>query len=495
MGYCRTFSDIFDQVASRVDTRLAVRETKEDWSYAELLARSKGISRCLEAVCQKPGQRVGVMVPNSGAFVAAFCGVARIGGVIAPLSVRYRSQELIYYLKDTQPAALIVAPEILGPVCEALAQLKRPPALLEVGLDGSCRIVRKGEADPASTPFSDSAPLLYQYTSGSTGDPKRVIRTHANILFELERLSQAFDLGEDDCFLGAAPFSHVNGLVRTMMASMFMGATLYPVREFRRREILDLITQERITFFGGIPYMFIILAQTPVRSEVNLSSLRTVFSSSAPLLPDDNRHFQERYGIYVRQLYGSTETGTISVNLHPKVEQCLQSVGLPLEGIQVEILDEAGCPVPAGQEGEVAITSPAAIRAYDGSPEVNAGSFRDGFYLSGDLGKKNGEGYLSLTGRKKFMINRGGYKVNPREVEEAIQSHPKVQEVVVVGTPSPHGDEFIQCFVVTTAPCTGEELIRHCQRRIADFKIPSRIEFREVLPKSEAGKVLRQQLN
>jgi long-chain acyl-CoA synthetase len=363
---------------------------------------------------------------------------------------------------------------------------------VEIDFDGNCRVLKPGTIQ--AQPPGSGEPLLCQYTSGSTGAPKRVVRTHANLEFELKRLAQALAVGESDRFLGAVPFTHVNGLVRTMMTAMTGGAVLYPVRDFRRREILELIRRERITVFAGVPTMFALLADTPRRGEADLSSLRLTLSSSAPLLPEDNRRFFEKYGIAVRQLYGSTETGTISVNLHPDAGARLDSVGTPLEGVRIEILDPEGCPLPDGEEGEVAIASPAATRGYEGNDEADAASFSGGFYLSGDLGRRDRAGYLTLTGRRKFLINRGGYKVNPYEVEEALRSHPGVKNVVVLGAPGPHGDEIVRCVVVARNACTAEELIEHCRSRIADFKIPSRFEFRDTLPSTETGKLLRRAL-
>jgi long-chain acyl-CoA synthetase len=490
-----SFSDRFDELASAHGSRLAVREKDRGWSYGDALARSRELSDCLASLGVSKGRCVALMVPNSGAFVSSFLGIARVGGSVAPFNVRYRRQELVYYLEDTDAAALVVASDLLPVAQEALQHLDRSPTLIEVSPDGGCRAVRRGDVRSApEAPDDRDTPLLHQYTSGSTGAPKRIIRTNAMLLAELGRLAGAFQLTEEDRFLGAAPFSHVNGLVRTMMTSMYVGGTLYPLSQFQRRPVLDLITAERITYFGGVPYMYAILAATPVRGETDLSSLRVAFSASAPLLSDDNRRFAEKYGPYVRQLYGSTETGTISVNLHPDVEDRLESVGLPLEGIRIEIWDEGGAPLPPGEEGEIVIASPHAITSYDGNPEATAESFRGGFYLSGDLGRKDEQGYLTLTGRKKFLINRGGYKVNPLEVEQAIQSHPKIQEVVVLGAPSRFGDEVVRCVAVTHEPCTEEEIIEHCRERIADFKIPSLIEFREELPKSQTGKILRHEL-
>jgi long-chain acyl-CoA synthetase len=495
MKCLESFADYVDGIASRAGTRIAVKEERRDWTYTDLIDFSKEISKCLESLGHKAGHRVGLLLPNSGAFIASFLGIARIGGVIAPMNVRYRSQELRYYSEDIQPLALIITTDAVPEVQKALTTFVNPPALLAIDLnENRCCVIQRGGIAPEPVRFADAPPLLHQYSSGSTGAPKRIIRTHANIFFELENLSRTFDVCENDRFLGAAPFSHVNGLVRTMMTAMFVGATVYPVREFRRQETLNILANERITYFGGVPHMFVTLAQMPLREKVDLSNLRIVFSSSAPLLPADNRHFHEKYGIYVRQLYGSTETGTISVNLHRNLEQCLESVGAPLKGILVDIVDGEGYPLPAEKEGEIVIASPGAIKTYPGNSEANSTSFRRGFYLSGDLGRKNAEGYVTLTGRKKFLINRGGYKVNPREVEEALQSHPNVEEVVVLGAAGLYGDEIVRCVIVTTGSCTKEELVRHCQSRIADFKIPSRIEFRKALPKTETGKILRQML-
>jgi long-chain acyl-CoA synthetase len=485
-----TLGDRFDRITTRFGGRIAVREADRDWTYAELLRFADGVSRALGTIA---GARVGLMAPNSAAFAAGFYGIVRAGGVVAPLNVRYRDQELVYYLKDAGATALLATPDAIETVRPTLAALAAPPALFV--LDGAeCRLVAEGRADSTALPAGDSPPLLQQYTSGSTGAPKRVIRTHANLLFELERLARVFHVGEDDRFLGAAPFSHVNGLVRTMLTSTFVGATLHPVRQFHRRGALELIARERITFFGAVPYMFIVLADAPVRGTVDLSSLRIVFSASAPLLPDDNRRFHAKYGRWVRQLYGSTETGTISVNLDEDVAAHLDSVGHPLPDVRVDVVDEQGRPVAAGVEGEVVVASPGAILAYAGNAEATAASFRDGVYLSGDLGRKDADGHLVLTGRKKFLINRGGFKVNPLEVEDAIRSHPKVRDVAVVGAPGPHGDDVVRCVVVASEPCAPEEIVRHCEGRIADYKIPSRIEFRDELPKSETGKLLRQKL-
>ncbi len=487
--------EIFDNRALSLDSALAIKEGNRCWSYAELLARSEEFSDGLISLGIKKGHRVALMVPNSGAFVMSFFGILRLGAVVAPFNPHFQEQELRFYLEDTSASALVVSEETVSRTKEVLKKINNPPALIEVFSDGTFSIHLQGEVRAAVSVDDSDLPILHQYTSGSTGTPKRVIRTHKKLIRELESLSGIFKLSESDKFLGAAPFSHVNGLVRTMLTSMFIGGTLFPVKDFNRREVLNLITQEKISYFGAVPYMYIILAATPLRGNINLTSLRTAFSSSAPLLSKDNRAFADKYGVFVRQLYGSTETGTISVNTDPDVERSLESVGLPLDGIHIEIIDEEGHVLPVGRQGEVAISSPTAITSYENNPEANASSFQKGYYLSGDLGFKDENGYLTLTGRKKFLINRGGYEVNPFEVEMAVLAYPKVKEVAVLGAPTSHGDQAIRCVIVTEGPCKEEEIVEHCRPRIADYKIPSIIEFVRELPKSATGKTLRAKLD
>lgn len=486
-------SEALDSRWAQHGSRAAIREGDRETSYRELLHRSQNLSRAIEPLLGERGQRVAMVLPNSGSFVAAFFAIARLGGVAAPLSIHYRSQELAYYLDDLDAAAVLADPGSVEQVLAVIPRLKRVPALLELSVEGEPHTVRPGKGGARPVPAVDSPALLQQYTSGSTGVPKRVVRTHALLLAELRALQAIFETTEADRFLGIAPFSHVNGLVRTMMNAMHTGATLYPVAEFRRRDVIELMASERITFLGAVPQIFSILGQMPGRGDADLSALRLAFSSSAPLLAADCRRFLTRYGIALRQLYGSSETGTISFNRNPSAP-CDESVGLPLEGVRVEILDDKGRPVAPGVEGEVAIASPFAAPGYLNNESATRESFRDGVYFSGDLGTKDAAGRLKLTGRKKLMLNRGGFKVNPYEVEAAIREHPSVADVAVYGAPSPQGDDLVCAAIVPSGACTAEEIMAHCRERIADFKIPARIEMRDALPKSATGKVLRSRL-
>ncbi|MGH6690554.1 MAG: class I adenylate-forming enzyme family protein, partial [Gammaproteobacteria bacterium] len=448
------------------------------------------VSRALEADVRRPGQRVALVLPNASAFVAGFFGAARTGAVVAPLYARFRARELAYHLDDLDPVAVLTDPDSTDIVRSALEISTRQPTVVALSPPSGIELVRRGHGDGAVLATSGT-PLLQQYTSGSTGAPKRIVRTHAALLAEIETLASTLDLGPEDRFLGVAPFSHVNGLVRTMMTAMHVGGRLYPLEEFGRRSVLDLLARERISYFCGVAQMFTLLSYTTSRESVDLRALRVVLSSSAPLRAEDNRRVHARHGFFVRQLYGSTETGTISLNREPSVDDCLDSVGTPVPGVDIDIVGEGGGSLPPGEPGEVVITSPFAANEYVGNREATEASFRNGSYFSGDLGVRDVLGRLRLTGRIKLMINRGGFKISPDEIEDVVGSHPCVSEAAVARVPGVNGEDAIRCVIVPAAPCSADDILRHCRERLADFKIPTRIEFRDALPRSPAGKILR----
>jgi long-chain acyl-CoA synthetase len=276
-----------------------------------------------------------------------------------------------------------------------------------------------------------------------------------------------------------------------MMASLRAGATLYPLARFDRQVVAETIEKNRISIFIGVPFMPSILAKSHFRRRPDFSSLRLCVTASAPMPQKLNQQFYENFGIYVRQLYGSTETGTISVNLSPDIERSLDSVGTPIAGVEVEVFTDDGRIAKPGEIGECAVKSIATIKGYDGLDEVNKEVYRGDYFFTGDLGKRDEGGLLYLVGRKKFFINRGGYKIDPHEIEEILESHPGVEEAVAIGVPTPFGDEKVKAVIVLKGPCSEEEIVEYCRGKIADFKIPSLVEFKESLPKSPTGKIRR----
>src|SRR5262245_52759751 len=444
-----TLFDAIDQRAAASAGRPAVVSERGIITFGDLRHQVRALAAHLTGRGVHAGARVGLMLRNSPEFVIAYLASLAAGAIVVPLNDRYTPQEVRGFV-ETCGVSLLITEESFREWSELNREIDWDP--------------------PAVDPDS---PVMYQFSSGSTGRPKRIGRTHRQLLVELESLTATLGFGPDDRFIGVAPFSHVNGMVRTMLSSLYAGAALYPVARFDRRSVADLIARERITVFIAVPFMFIALAETAFRPAPDWSALRLCISASAPLPARHNRAFHMRFGRYLRQLYGSTETGTISVNLDPDIEDSLESVGRPISGVTVGIVGDDGQPVDSGQLGEIIV---------------------NGSFMTGDLGRLDRHGMLSLHGRISSFINKGGFKVDPREVEELLEEHPAVREAAVFGMPTTLGDERVTALVVLRAPCTPQELAAHVAGRLADFKIPNAIEICRELPKSPTGKLLRAQL-
>ena len=490
----KTLPEMFTTVAKQNASRTAIVDRERAVSYEVLNKRITSLAVKLYDMGVRQGDRVAILLPNGLDFVRSYFAIVTLGAIVVPLNDHYQENELLYFLEECGVSLLITSRDFAELSHRVISVHQFPCKLFfvedgvedleeEVGLLGDFKI----EVYPDS-------PVMYQFSSGSTGRPKRIARTHANLLFELDSFIQTLSITNEDQFLGVAPFSHVNGLMRSMMASIRAGATLYPLPKFERRTVAEAIEKYRISIFIAVPFMFSMLAQTTFSRRPDFSSLHLCVSASAPMPKKLNQEFYNNFGIYVRQLYGSTETGTISVNLSANIEESLESVGTPIRGVEVEVFTEQGKAANVGEIGEFAVKSPAAIMGYEGLGEVNKEVFRNGYFFTGDLGRSDKDGLLSLVGRKKFFINKAGYKINPHEIEELLESHPKVHEVVVIGVPTSYGDERVKAVIVPNASCTEKEIVEYCRGKIADFKIPSVLEFKDSLPKSPTGKILRKML-
>ena len=490
----RTLPEMLATVARQNAGRTAVVEGMVAINYEALEKRVAALAGELHNLGIRRGDRVALLLPNGVDFITGYFAIVTAGAVAVPLNDHYQQTELLYFL-DVCNVSVLITSGAFAELCQQVLSVRTSPCQLFF-------VENQPEASrPASIVVNDfaldldpDAPVMYQFSSGSTGRPKQIARTHANLLFELDSLIATLKISRDDRFLGVAPFSHVNGLMRSMMTSIRAGATLYPLAKFERRAVAEAIEKNAISVFIAVPFMFSMLAKANFRRRPDFSSLRLCVSASAPMPKKLNQEFYEQFGMYVRQLYGSTETGTISVDLGADVGGSLESVGTPIAGVEVEVFADDGRVTEADEVGEVAVKSPAAITGYEGLEEVNRETFRDGYFFTGDLGKRDRGGLLYLVGRKKFFINKGGYKINPHEIEALLESHPKVEEVVAVGEPTPYGDEKVKVVIVLHASCTEEEIVEYCRGKIADFKIPSVIEFRDSLPKSPTGKVRRKML-
>ena len=488
-GQYSTLTEWLRSVALGRAKHTAIVEGDTALSYEELEMRVGRIAGSLYQAGIGIGDVVALVLPNGADFVAAFRAVISCGAVAVPLNPRYRPNELTTLLETAGASLALVCLETKLQVQQALEKLRHPLPLL-LCHEAACA----APVDLEAVRIDPDTPAFYLFTSGTTGAAKPGGRTHRRVVRQMRGMLPLLQLGEGDRFLGAAPFSHATGLMFSVLFSQAAGACLYPAARFERRAIADLIQREKLSVFVTVPSMFTTLAEASFREVPDLGSLRWAMTSGAPMPPRLNRLFQHRFGPFVRQLYGTTETGTISMNLEPDIEATLESQGRPLPWVEVKVTDRAGRVVAPGEIGEICVRSETLFDGYVERDAPARQTFRNGYYPTGDLGRQDDRGLLYLAGRVHEQINKAGFKIDPAEVEEVLAGHPMVAEAAVVGEPTPYGDNRVKAVIVPLGPVTVDEIMAHCRSRLADYKVPSIIEFRAELPRSPSGKVRRGQL-
>jgi len=469
-------------------------------SHAELVDRVERLAAGLAGEGIEPGDAVALLLPNDPTFVASYYAISAIGAVVVPVNPAFKQDELEFYFRQCGVRAVISDDRSAG-VCERIVAGWDEPAKVIATSSAHGQALTLDAlmaAEPAKLePRSPDEPLVNMFSSGSTGRPKRVARTHGQLRGE----SDYYDwmgIGPEDRIFCTIPLFHTYGMGCCMIAATRTGATHVMLEDpnpflLRRQRALELLEGERITIFPGVPFNFRLLAEAPAAAD--LSSVRLAFSAGTALPRPFFDAFLDRFGVPVRQLYGCTEAGTLTANMDEEPVASFESVGRPVDGVEVLIEDDEGEQVPAGTVGEIAVRSPGLTSGYADMEDLNREAFRDGFFLSGDLGKLDDQGRLTITGRKKLLIEVGGYKVDPIEVEDVVVAHPSVAEAVVVGVETKvQGEELVKAVVVPRAEMDERDLIGFCQQRLANFKVPQVVEFREEIPKSPLGKILRKYL-
>lgn len=479
-------------------------------SYKKLYDDVSRLSNGLRSLGIKQGDCLALILPNCPEFIIGFYAAARLNATLLLVNPALAEAEIKYYISDSKAVAIITDPLRADACRNIIAGAEEKIELIvtdRTTLPDICfsDLFKDGKLDDKDDIFEGD--VVYQYSSGSTGRPKRVVRTQKNLYHEAGNFHATANTSFSDNILCMVPLFHAHGLGNCLLAAAYSGATLTILEDLKKngapmkapfalrlQRVLELIEKEKITILPGVPFMFSALADIPRDYQVDTSKLRLAFSAGNFLPKETFDKFTSRFGIPLRQLYGCTESGSFAINLEQEDKIRFDSVGRPMNNNEVKIVDESGNSVPDGAIGEIAIKSLALTKGYCNMPELNEEAFREGFFLTGDLGKKDKEGNLYITGRKKIFIETVGNKVDPIEVEDVLLTHPKVKEAVVVGIKCPFKGETIKAVIVPRGECQEREIILYCKDRLTDFKVPRMIEFREVIPKSPLGKILRKDL-
>ena len=463
---------LFRATAERHGGRPALSDERMTLSFAELAGRVECAATTLAAAGIGAGRRVAVLLPNSLAFVETFLAVLERGAAALPIATAAPATEIRRLVADASADALIAAPPqartLTGDTAACLAHDGTSLAIVRA------LPVRNGEAP---RPLADT-PALIAFSSGTIARPHVVTRTHENLWWEAQNFWETTRLTADDVVLGMTPLSHAHGLGNALLASVRAGAHLIVRSRFLRRETLDVLGRERVTVFPTVPFVARMLAATDRRRSWDLGALRLCFSAGAPLAPEVFARFRERFGVPIRQLYGLTEAGSVTLNTAPVAELDPSSAGTPLGNVRVTIEDRDGRPLPSGVPGEIVVRSPAAAGGADHALRTQ------------DLGHWSARGELVVTGRTSLFINAAGNKVDAAEVEAALRSHPAVADVAVYGAPAAHREQVVAAAIVLRSPCSPELLRMHCRALIAAYKVPRVFTFLDALPRSPLGKVL-----
>ncbi|GAC1412768.1 MAG: long-chain fatty acid--CoA ligase [Actinomycetota bacterium] len=445
-----------------------------------------------------------MLVHNIPQFVSSYYGILRAGAVMVPLNTMLTAEEISFVLTDSEARAVIVAEAFASGVDGIRHTL---PMLEHVVVAGTRaptgamtwdQLLERGiEPKPANMKAEDLAVLAY--TSGTTGQPKGAMLTHGNLIANLDQMGAvpALAEAEDDVVLLVLPLFHIYALNAILGLTMRVGATALLLERFDAVASLEAIERHRVTVLFGAPPMFIAWINTPGVERYDLSSVRLAGSGAAPLPAQVLEDFHRRTGVTIWESYGLTETSPgVTSNAMGSVAKP-GSIGKPLPGVEVRILDEEGEDVEEGDPGEIAVRGDNVFRGYYNSPAYTAAAFtEDGWFRTGDIGYADDDGYIFLVDRKKDLVIVSGFNVYPREVEDVIYRHPKVAEVAAIGVPHPYTGESVKALVVLKPGefATEEEIVDFCKRVLARFKCPGAIEFVDQLPHLATGKVAKREL-
>ncbi len=511
----RSVADTLQAQAAENPDRILLVFGERRLTYGQIEKWSLSLAAALHELGIERGDRIAIDLPNWPEFVISVFAAAKLGAVIVPLNPRYTTPELQYMLRHSE-AAVVITAENFGGIdylqlfegfLTSLPDLQYLVTVGEEDLWYDDRIYQfedllssgEGRALPDVKIDPDNDTLAILYTSGTMGKPKGVALTHTNLLSVSLQTADAVELKPEDVVFGVTTVFTVFGLGPGILGTVGAGASLVLQEQFHPDEALQLIQENRVTVHYGVPTVFITELREPERELCDLSSLRAGIVAGAPISDDLVRRIRAELCPNLLVGYGLTETSsTLAVTRQSDPEQKqLYTVGLPLPGTEIRVLDLDGTVLPEESLGEIAVKGPGVMKGYYRQPGETSNSFdQDGFFLTGDLGIIDEEGYVHIVGRRKELIIRGGFNVYPREVEDRLHAHPAVLDVAIVGLPHEVlGEVVCACVVpIEGAIVTGEEIKEWCRGALADYKVPDLVRFFDSFPLTGSGKVRRVEL-
>jgi long-chain acyl-CoA synthetase len=485
---------ILTDTSERHPENIALKLDDTELSYQFLDGATKHVVGLLESKGFQRGDRVGIMLPNVPYFAAIYYGVLRAGGVVVPMNPLLKAREVQFYLEDPG-AKILFAWHDFAEAAEKGAD--------DAGAE--CILVKPGEfeqlvgsAEPKDVmedvSGDDTAVILY--TSGTTGKPKGAELTHSNLKRNTQISREMFDLGDGAVTLGALPLFHSFGQTCGLNATVAGGGMLTLIPRFDPDKALQIIERDKVTVFEGVPTMYTAMLNLDNKGDYDVSCLQVCASGGAAMPGEVLRGFEEAFDCKVREGYGLSETSPVASFNPPDREAKIGSIGTPIDGVEMKVVDDDGNEVPQGEVGEIVIKGHNVMKGYWNRPDATEEAIKGGWFHTGDMAKVDEDGYFYIVDRKKELIIRGGYNVYPREIEEVLYEHPAVMEAAVIGVEDANMGEEVGAAVVIKEgeDCSEDELKSYVKEQVASYKYPRKVWFTDELPKGPTGKILKREI-
>ena len=512
----RTLSEVLSQTATRFPKRLVIADGAQRITYRNLDERVNRVARGLIELGVAKGDKVGLWMPNIPEWVIAYFAIARIGAVVVPMNTRYKPHEVSYILQNSEATTLFMVDtfvgidylEMLGKIRGALPFLKH---VIVCGQKGSNNYtfdeiaglgathVNDGIVAERATRCDPNDNVFILYTSGTTGSPKGAMLSHHNIAENAKQVTELLHTSEQDIFLLAVPFFHCFGCVMGIMGAIAWGASIVPMAVFKARDALKLIEQERVSITYGVPTMFVLKLEEYHKgkqdgSAYDISSLRSGIMAGAPCPTKVMNAVIKELHCNTSIAYGLTEASPVitMTRFDDSVRLRVETVGRALPGIEIKVVDDDRHPLRAGETGELACRGYNVMLGYYKMPDKTMQVIDgEGWLYSGDLATMDSKGYVSIVGRKKDMLITGGFNVYPAEIEEYLFTHPKVQNVSVIGVDdNVMGEVAVACVIPRLgATIDPQEIVDFCAGKIANFKVPRYVAIMDHFPTTQSGKI------
>ncbi len=520
-----TALDMFKSAVARGPDRDAIRYYDRRITFRELDELSDAFAVGILDSGFRPGERLVIYAQNIPQFLIVQLGTWKAGGIAVSANPMYRSRELTEILQDSGATVLVSMQGLYRDVASLVVQSTDVRTVITTSeleyqsvnggqlatvtpiecpdtIDMAAMLAEFRGQTPQPVDLGPDSIAFLTYTSGTTGPPKGAMTTHRNVVFNAQTYREWVGLDSTDVILGVAPLFHITGLIAHIAISLLTGAPLILMGRMDPAETIRTIEKQRATFTVGSITVFIALMNTPEVQPESLASLTKIYSGGAPIPPSTIRAFEEKFGHYIHNIYGLTETTSpshgVPFGVRAPVDKTTgaTSVGVPVYDTVVRIVDENGNDLPPGEIGELVTAGPQVVAGYWNKPEATANALPGGVLHTGDVGFMDSDGWFYIVDRKKDQINASGYKVWPREVEDVLYEHEAVREAAVVGVPDEYRGETVKAFVSLRPgmSATPEELIAHCKSQMAAYKYPREIEIMNDIPKTSTGKLLRRAL-